>query len=61
MLDWVLCRIKAGFFLFLFFLPVAVALWYQHLNEQLQASTRCDPVVPIQYVAADDSSDSDAP
>jgi hypothetical protein len=61
MLDWILCRIKAGFFLLLFFLPIAVALWYQHLNEQLQASTSCPPTVPVHYVAADDPSDSDAP
>lgn len=54
MADALVSRVKFGFMLVLFLLPVVVAAWSQHLTETLKQTMRFDPLpLPAGFTTAD--------
>jgi hypothetical protein len=61
MCDWILCRLKAAFFLTLFALPILVTLWHQREMARLQAAMSAPPLIIPEFADANNSPDSELP
>ncbi len=61
MRDWILCRLKAAFFLTLFASPILACLWHQREMERLQAAMSAPPLIIPEFADANNSPDLDLP
>jgi hypothetical protein len=61
MRDWIVCRLKAAFFLTLFASPIVACLWHQRELERLQAAMSTPPLLIPQFADANDLGDSNLP
>ena len=59
--ERIYCRLKVGFLVLLFFLPIVASVWNQRELQRLEAINRYDPLPAWPYVSADEPLASDLP